>query len=309
MACIEDLTGRRFGKLTVMEKTQQRREGYVVWKCLCDCGNEILVNSRHLKRGTVKSCGCEKKTTSRHGNIAEDLTGKVFADLTVLRRAENRKGRTCWLCRCICGNEKVVLAKDLKSGKVKSCGCRIHAPRNNREELAGRQFGRLTALYATDMRDKKGSVYWHCRCTCGNEVDVTEAHLVHGNYKSCGCLREENKKRISERSHRIDGTCVEILENRKYRRDNKSGFRGVSQMKNGKYRVDIGFKRKRYYIGTFDTFNEAVEMRLNAEHLIHDKFVEAYYEWKEKSDQDPEWGEKNALNFNIDWGKVLCHKR
>ena len=51
-------------------------------------------------------------------------------------------------------------------------------------------------------------------------------------------------------------------------------------MKNGRYRVDIGFKRKRFYIGSFDDYDEAVRMRLNAEHLLHDGFVEAYYNRK-----------------------------
>ena len=59
-----------------------------------------------------------------------------------------------------------------------------------------------------------------------------------------------------------------------------SGFRGVHQLKNGRYRVDIGFKRKRFYIGSFDDYDEAVRMRLNAEHLLHDGFVEAYYNGK-----------------------------
>ena len=47
-------------------------------------------------------------------------------------------------------------------------------------DLSGRKFGMLTAKYATEKRDKRGSVYWHCVCDCGNEVDVTAAGLVHG---------------------------------------------------------------------------------------------------------------------------------
>lgn len=55
---------------------------------------------------------------------AENLTGCRFGRLTVLQRAENRHGRTCWLCRCDCGNTHVAAARDLKAGKVTSCGCR-----------------------------------------------------------------------------------------------------------------------------------------------------------------------------------------
>ena len=55
---------------------------------------------------------------------AENLTGCRFGGLTVLQRAENRHGRTCWLCRCDCGNTHVAAARDLKAGKVTSCGCR-----------------------------------------------------------------------------------------------------------------------------------------------------------------------------------------
>ena len=44
---------------------------------------------------------------------AENLTGCRFGRLTVLQRAENRHGRTCWLCRCDCGNTHVAAARDL----------------------------------------------------------------------------------------------------------------------------------------------------------------------------------------------------
>lgn len=52
-----------------------------------------------------------------------DLTGLRFGRLLVIRRAENDiAGRTMWLCKCDCGNEKIVYGSHLKNG-VKSCGC------------------------------------------------------------------------------------------------------------------------------------------------------------------------------------------
>lgn len=308
MARTEDLTGRRFGNLTVVEKTDRREDNYVLWRCRCDCGAELSVSTKKLKRGTVKDCGCRGRENARRGNVAEDLTGQTFGALTVIRRAENKNGRTCWLCRCRCGGGKEVLAKDLKAGKVRSCGCLVHEPRGSRTDLSGRRFGRLTVIRSTDRRDGKGCVYWLCRCDCGNEVEVTGDKLLYGNYRSCGCLKEENMKMISQRSHRIDGTCIEILENRKHRSDNRSGFRGVFRIKSGKYRVDIGFKRKKYYIGVFDDYNEAVQARLYAEHLVHDRFVEAYHEWKDRADRDPKWGEEHPLKVDIDWKEVFSFK-
>lgn len=235
---------------------------------------------------------------------AEDLKGRRFGYLTVLRRVENRKGRTCWLCRCDCGKEKVISAYDLKQGRVKSCGCMKYAVSHRKIDLTGQRFGRLTALYPTQKRDRKGSIYWHCRCDCGNETDVTENGLVHGNNRSCGCLKEEVQKKISDQLHRIDGTCVEILEKRKYRRDNTSGFRGVYQMKNKKYRVSIGFKGKRFYVGTFCNYEDAVQARLEAEEIIHQGFLEAYYRWKEKA-ADPEWAKANPFVYEVE--KVNGH--
>lgn len=296
----KNLVGKRFGKLVVTECTQQTQNRYRVWRCRCDCGGEILVNTKRLKSGTVRDCGCVPRTTAQRGNVAEDLSGRTFGYLTVLRRAENKGGRTCWLCRCDCGKEKAVLARDLKAGKVKSCGCHAHDHRHNRVDLTGQRFGRLTAIEPTARRDKKGAVYWRCRCDCGNETEVTEDALVHGNCSSCGCLKRENQKKIADKLHRIDGTCVEILEKRKARRDNTSGFRGVFKLKGGKYRADIGFKGKRYYLGSFSDYGEAVAARLEAEQMIQRGFLDAYYEWKAKADREPGWGETHPLVFEVE---------
>lgn len=45
--------------------------------------------------------------------------------------------------------------------------------------IKGRKFGRLTALYPTEERTKKGNVMWHCSCTCGNEVDISYNELMY----------------------------------------------------------------------------------------------------------------------------------
>ena len=179
------------------------------------------------------------------------------------------------------------------------CGCRS-VKNNARSDIAGQRFGRLVAQSPTDRRDEKGSVIWHCRCDCGNEVEVTEDGLLHGNYKSCGCLRQEIWKELPGQLHMVDGTCVEILEKRKHRSDNTSGFRGIYHMNNGKYRATIGFKGKRFYIGTFKNYEDAVQARLEAENTIHGGFVQAWYTWNSLAEKDPKWAEEHPLVYEIE---------
>lgn len=57
-----DLTGQKYGRLTVVERLFERNE-YLssIWVCRCDCGNETRVFVGNLKNGTSKSCGCLRK--------------------------------------------------------------------------------------------------------------------------------------------------------------------------------------------------------------------------------------------------------
>lgn len=299
MAKKADLVGKRFGMLTVLERLSEQEDRYWLWRCHCDCGGETVVNTKRLIRGTITNCGCIPKKTARNGSRAENLAGQRFGMLTVVEKTENKRGRVCWICQCDCGNICTVTAHELKCGKTKSCGCRRSLGELGISNIAGRRFGRLVALTTTKKRDKKGSVYWHCRCDCGNELDVTEDSLVHGNYRSCGCLKKEIQQDIVNKLHHIDGTCVEWLEKRKHRSDNTSGFRGVYCLKNGHYRVGIGFKKQKYHIGTYKTFEEAVAARLEVEANIHDKFVQAYYVWKAKYGSLPE-NEQEPFFFEVE---------
>lgn len=59
MSHIIDMTGQRFGKLTVIEKAAPKPNAQgACWRCVCDCGNEKLVLGTALRRGENKSCGC-----------------------------------------------------------------------------------------------------------------------------------------------------------------------------------------------------------------------------------------------------------
>lgn len=56
-------------------------------------------------------------------------------------------------------------------------------------DLSEQKFGLLTAMYSTERRDHRGSVYWHCVCECGNEIDVSAGALMDG--KSISFQKEE----------------------------------------------------------------------------------------------------------------------
>lgn len=75
-----DLTGKRFGKLTVLEYYETRR-GQAYWKCKCDCGNCKIVRGNHLRTGKVKSCGClrgeENRRRATH-NLSRDRLYNVY---------------------------------------------------------------------------------------------------------------------------------------------------------------------------------------------------------------------------------------
>jgi hypothetical protein len=59
MSHLIDMTGQRFGKLTVIEKAAPNtKTPGAYWRCVCDCGNEKVVVGTALRRGDYQSCGC-----------------------------------------------------------------------------------------------------------------------------------------------------------------------------------------------------------------------------------------------------------
>lgn len=122
----KDITGKRFGRLIAISKTDKTSsDHYVIWKCLCDCGNECEVDLHSLERGNTQSCGCLRKERASKANAERriDLLGLQFGKLTVVKDNGSIDGHHYWQCLCDCENEVNVRAEYLRSGHKKSCGC------------------------------------------------------------------------------------------------------------------------------------------------------------------------------------------
>lgn len=294
------LIGQRFGKLVVIEDSGERKATSILWRCKCDCGGEILVKRHQLTSDCITSCGCiPKKRTVFVG--AEDLTGRQFGELKVLRRVENDKNnKVCWLCQCSCGNLHTVTALKLKSGSTQSCGCKRQRTFNGKD-LRGQRFGRLVALNPVNTKQyTEKKAVWHCRCDCENETDIAASSLVKGLTKSCGCLNQERRSEMHEHLHYADDTCVErLVRAQKNETENKAGFRGLFLTQKGKYRVTITFQKVHYHIGYFLSFEAAKQARLDAEESLHAGYVSAYSKWQEQAEADPEWAENNPFFYKV----------
>lgn len=126
----EDLTGQKFGRLTVLEATNKKTsDGRRIWKCLCDCGNIKFTSCQNLKRGHCTSCGCKNKEQiiALGKSRGLDITNKRFGKLVAIKRAENKlaySDSVAWECKCDCGNVIVTTVSALNSGNTTSCGCR-----------------------------------------------------------------------------------------------------------------------------------------------------------------------------------------
>lgn len=261
--------GYRVGRLTVTAPTAGRKNGYTIWNCNCDCGGSITLDTRTLQRGTVRDCGCE--TRVKPGR--RDLTGQRFGRLICLEPSDecNKQGGTQWLCQCDCGNRCLAATGQLLSGYKKSCGCMSHPPL---KKLTGKRFGMLTVV---EYAGKENGMHrWRCLCECGKETIVGQTPLQSGHTKSCGCLQKES---IVDNLRLVDGTSVTKLETMRGRTisSNTSGYPGVYQNKrNGKWVAQITFKRKTYYLGSYDKKEDAIKARQRGEEM-HEDFLEWYY--------------------------------
>ena len=121
---------KKYERLTVVSFVEKKNYRNW-WLCKCACGNTKICREDRLLKGTVKSCGCEKKEPAIN---RLNLVGKRFGKLEVISFAYIVNSNSYWNCVCDCGKEKVVRGKLLVRGTTKSCGCLKHIKGKTRKK-------------------------------------------------------------------------------------------------------------------------------------------------------------------------------
>lgn len=154
-----------------------------------------------------------------------DLTGQVFGNLTVLKRAKNRGRRIYFLCRCLCGNKIEIVNDSLRSGKTKSCGCKKSEYCSSTATTHGLRYHRLYEILSGMKKrcynSKSISYKWYglkgiSICDEWHNIEVFYKWAMKngyddtltidrldptGNYEPSNCewvTREENTRRRNE---------------------------------------------------------------------------------------------------------------
>lgn len=127
-ATVSGMVNKLFNQLYVVKFLPEISQGPMdKYLCRCSCGTEKIQSGVDLRAGRVRSCGCLQRGlgAKKRATIVSKMVGKTFGRLEVLEYLPDLSDRNHdrYLCRCICGNEKVISGKQIRSGQTKSCGC------------------------------------------------------------------------------------------------------------------------------------------------------------------------------------------
>ena len=165
-----DLTGQKFGRLTVIERVPEKKNNQICWKCKCDCGNEYIVIGNNLKRGTTTSCGCYRKEKVSQEKT-KNLIGQRFGKLVVIAYNGSKNRQSSWLCQCDCGNQCIEPGALLTFGSVQSCGCQ-----HSRKESEISCF-----LMEQNIKFEKQKTFDSCRFPDTNHLGYFDFYLPDYN--------------------------------------------------------------------------------------------------------------------------------
>lgn len=289
MSKLKNLTGKRFGKLTVLEKGDSKN-GRTYWKCRCDCGKEISVIASNLLRGNTQTCGCSRVKNAEKRCI--DLSGQKFGKLTALKKTKMKSGCSYWLCKCECGVEKEISIVALRRGQ-KSCGCSAYdfaKDKTIRNEYTVDGNNVVHVILRTgdemlcdleDWENLKDFTWtkdkWGYASASINRKRKKFHIEVKGKKDGYVVDHEDRNKLNNQRNNLRFVTKSGNAANSKLSKNNTSGIKGVKRARSGRWVASLMLNRKNIYLGTYDTIEEAAEARRKGE----EKYFNPLFENKE----------------------------
>ena len=304
----KDLIGMRFGLLTVVSMGEKRKTpngtGVQMMNCICDCGNATSVSRGHLLSGDTKSCGCQKLVQDY-----EDLTGKKFNKLTVIEhlgkvRVGSNQSTHLWKCQCDCGNICEVSSRGLRSGRTKSCGCiqgeTLRSMNGNKYDLS-KEYGigyfsdGTTFKFDLDDYELIRKYTWY-KTDSGYAITTYKNNRIRMHRLIMG-LTVYNPDRVvdhinhdttdNRRANLRVCTSQENACNNKTPSNNTSGHIGVTYLKEKqKYKAYLAYQKRFYDLGIYDTYEQAVKARVEAEEKYYGEFSPSIDFRKRKDDCD-----------------------
>ena len=199
-----------------------------------------------------------------------NLIGMKFGRLTVIKEAGRDKwGKVTWNCRCDCGIVKIVAGYFLRRGDTNSCGCwnkEVHLTHGMSGTKTYESWQNMVAR-CTNPNNKDFKNYG------GRGITICKRWLKFENFfadmgnspKGLTIERKNNNLGYSKENCCWD-TRYKQSQNRRPRLDNTTGVDGCSWNKQAeKYRVRICANDKHYFIGHFETLDQAATARGKAE--------------------------------------------
>lgn len=230
----KDLTGYKFGRLTVVEYSYSKRykkSTVVYWKCKCDCGNECIVAASKLRSGHTKSCGC----------YSRELASK-----NVQKNRHKKKKNT---------NEYYIYG-DIVFVKFSNCEEYFLCDLDDWDKLKEHYWRKSSHGYAVSSGKKDGGIiYMHrlvTNCPDGLEPD----HIYPVALGVC----DNRKSNLEVKTHQ------ENMFNQRLRKNNTSGYTGVVlDGRSGKWSARLIIDGKNLFLGNYDNIEDAIEARKKGE--------------------------------------------
>lgn len=171
MSKLIDLTGQRFGRLTVIERRGSAASGHALWHCKCDCGNYHTTTSNQLHSGT-KSCGCLQR--ERASVCAKERKGVSARK----RRAIGRDHQRLYQCY-----------KDMLN--------RCYSPKNKRFDCYGNRGVGVCCEWLSDFNSFR---VWALANGYNDSLTLDRID-VNGNYEPSNCRWATSKTQNNNRSN------------------------------------------------------------------------------------------------------------
>ena len=246
--------GDRFGHLTVIERNGKSNDGHYMWLCKCDCGNEVTVRGNNLTSGHTTTCDC--RLWSDVPRYFKVNIPKQDGEMTVEKKmlCIQNKSLQLYPKKNIIAKNKFEIANGVVKVYVNNSNDAILCDIEDWEKLKYYRWYKNMYGYAEANNENHKKIKMH-KVIIGNVGNMIIDHINRNKLDNRKC----NLRVVTKKANGL---------NRDLRKENTSGYAGVSKVNTG-WKATITENGKNINIGIFSTKERAIKARREAEKRIY----------------------------------------